>query len=405
MVYTSNGTFLNPVILAIVEPPIFWSAFLLALRSKQLHDKAQHAFSWLLHAIACLPGDQARLQREITEDTNVMELLLNSSHNETRALAQKIRHIIRSSVTDPTVSLQEGPGGRHDNDFPDFRHIAILPTAAELGSTDKPFLRPCSYLEDPETNACRESIHLDNQFRLLREDLIYEMRDELDIALKKKKGKHRGLVIDSLALQDLYYQSGKRMLKWGLTFTCSPDLKFFKGVKPTDRRKFLQDNKTVWRHQSMTCLLVDQRIVAFPSVHRDEDLLSRVPPVVVLQFEDPTTTIKLLSSLSQAKHIKLLQINTAVFSYEPVLLALKEKKALSLSSEVLLWNKDSVLLKPPSCPDSLVNAIKARPWQDLCSHLGTSKSIILDDAQANSLLSALSQRVSLIQGPPGLLSV
>ncbi|OBZ78261.1 NFX1-type zinc finger-containing protein 1 [Grifola frondosa] len=67
-----------------------------------------------------------------------------------------------------------------------------------------PVLRPSSVLEDPETEDDRVAIYLDNQFRLLREDMIYEMREELQIALGNKKRKHRGFVVEDLVLLDIF---------------------------------------------------------------------------------------------------------------------------------------------------------------------------------------------------------
>ena len=37
----------------------------------------------------------------------------------------------------------------------------------------------------------RVAVHLDNQFRLLREDMLAELRNDLQISLKKKQGKRR----------------------------------------------------------------------------------------------------------------------------------------------------------------------------------------------------------------------
>ena len=46
----------------------------------------------------------------------------------------KVKTVTTQSLVDPTTSLMEGPGGRHDNDFPDFHDISVLPTADELSS-------------------------------------------------------------------------------------------------------------------------------------------------------------------------------------------------------------------------------------------------------------------------------
>jgi hypothetical protein len=52
---------------------------------------------------------------------------------------------------------------------------------------------------------------------LLREDMIYEMHEELSIALKKKKGYHRGLVMEGFTLRDVHCGKEGRRCKWGIT--------------------------------------------------------------------------------------------------------------------------------------------------------------------------------------------
>ncbi len=46
----------------------------------------------------------------------------------------------RFSCTPQPSSAAVSPGGRHDNDFVNFREIAIYPTGDELLSTLRPFL-------------------------------------------------------------------------------------------------------------------------------------------------------------------------------------------------------------------------------------------------------------------------
>ena len=72
--------------------------------------------------------------------------------------------ILASSLTSANADFGQGPGGRHDNDFEDFRAISILPTANEIASTERAFLRPADVLNDHNTKESRISIHLDNQF-------------------------------------------------------------------------------------------------------------------------------------------------------------------------------------------------------------------------------------------------
>lgn len=172
------------------------------------------------------------------------------------------------------------------------------------------------------------------------------------------------------------------------------------------RKAHLVNHKSIFRHQSTVCLIIDQEtFVALPAVHRDEDLLAQNPPVVfVLQFDGEKSTTKTLLRLKAAKNIQVLQIDTAIFSYDPVLKALQEKQSLPLSEELLCWSQGSLMHSPSNQSSHMIriiDAIESNPTQDLHSLLQTPKPIALDRARISALLADLKQRVSLIQGPPG----
>ena len=405
-----SGQYLTKVVLTIVDPPIFWLPFVDAFRNGHLQEPAQICFAWLLLQLIMIPGDTSACYRNVAEDKLTLHLLLNFSHPEGQALGQRIQKVL--STTTAVVHSEHGysPGGRHDNDFVDFREIAILPTADEITNTDRPFLRPSSALDDPETLDTRTALYLDNQFRLLREDMMYEMREEMTMVLGVKKGKSgRALVIDELTVFGVHCGPEGKRSKWGLALKCNDDLPQLKGKSDLSKRQAYlkndQQGKKFLRHQSLVCLLVDGKLSAFSTLNRDEELLAQDPPMIVLQFEwyNISGITKILLELKNARKIKLVQINTAIFSYEPVLSTLQNIKDLPLSQELLFWKPgDGVeLVKHGSKMKLLVQMIQDNPRKDLKSYLGSSKSINLDNAQATSLLSGLTQTVSLIQGPPG----
>ncbi|RDB20814.1 NFX1-type zinc finger-containing protein 1 [Hypsizygus marmoreus] len=393
----AGGSLLNEVVVKIVEPSIFWDPFRKSFATGSLEANGQLCFAWLLHYLVSLPSSVSSVYRD--QAPLVLDALLASSNNGVRTFGQKIKHILETCSTGALVSGQDGPGGRHDNDFVDFRHISILPTSDEVTSTDPPFLRRSVALEDPSTESTRQATHLDNQFRLLREDMLYEMREELQIAFKKKKGYHRHFVINGLTVMALHCGPDNRRCKWGITLGCWDDFPQLKDVK--DRKKALTENRNILRHQSLACLIADDDIVAFPTVNRDEDLLAKKPPVIVLQFEGEATTIKALLKLKTSQNIRLIQIDTAIFSYMPILKALQQTTTMPLSPELLLWKENSIMSQTEEHPTALVQALRTNPQHDIQGLLKTKKSIRLDRSQAASLISGLMQKVSLIQGPPG----
>ncbi len=396
-----EGHYLHQIILHIVEPPIFWNPFVMSFRNGSLNADAQQCFGWLLHELICLPPEKTVTYRALAQDTSIQRLLLDSPSLEVRTLGQRIKHIL-STLNSPNGKEKEfGPGGRHDNDFTDFREIAILPTADEILSEEVPFLRLAETIDDPENTETRLVTHLDNQFRLLRDDMLAEMRDELQIIFGKKKGKHRGLIVDGFTVCGVVCGDVRKRHPWRMQLQATTDLRQMFHCKPKDRKAYLMNNRNVFKHQSLTCLVLDGEIVAFPTIDRDVDQLSDKFPVVTLQFTGKTSTTKALLRLKTAQSVTLVQIDTAVFAFEPVLRGLQELKDMPLADEILFWYPESPITQSSHAPTALIDQVESDPTVDLQNLLNTTKSIQLDESQASSLLTGLKQKVSLIQGPPG----
>jgi len=231
--------------------------------------------------------------------------------------------------------------------------------------------------------------------------MVHEMREELEVAQGKKKGHKMGLVAGGLKLLDLYCGTPAHRVKWGIQLECSHDLWIFDGVKPKDRKTALQNHRRFAKHGSMACILINDEVVGFASIHRDEDLLSKNPPIFVVQLGGEASTVSVLTRLKTAKNVKMVQIDTALFAYEPVLKAIQEIRDVPLAEELLFWNKDSTTRPPSFVEPGIVAALKSNPSCELQSYLGTSSSVKLDEKQAASLVTGLTKKVSLIQGPPG----
>ena len=77
-----------------------------------------------------------------------------------------------TSLKEMRQEQDEIPGGRHNNDFIDFRKIQILPTKEEFICEDFPYLpKMSSHRLLSEQQKCIAAL-LDRQFRLLREDML-----------------------------------------------------------------------------------------------------------------------------------------------------------------------------------------------------------------------------------------
>ena len=396
-----GGQYLSTVLGCMVKPPIFWGAFLAAFRAEALNPDGEAAFAWLLLQIVTappneLPDDGNILQ--VAEEPAVLARLANSSSSEAREYVHRLQHFLGTNAP----LIEEEAGGRHDNDHTDYRKIAILPTEDELTCLKAPFLRTSSYLDDPTQDpGTIASIHLDNQFRLLREDMLGEIKEEIQIALGKKKGRHRGLVFD-VRFGGLFTPAPGARGRIGLQLVAENDLWQLKGMDANKRKAHITKNKNIVKHGSLSCLIVDGRIIGFPCIIREEALLAQKPPTIVVGADLDKRVMKhMLLTLKMGKTVKLVQIDTAVFAFDPVLLALREMRRVPLQEELLQWEPESVVSSPASCPHDLVRRFEADVGQDLAPMLDLKKPVRLDASQAMSFRSGLKQRVSLIQGPPG----
>jgi hypothetical protein len=66
----------------------------------------------------------------------------------------------------------------------------ILPTPNEFASAERPFYRRADAIPGM-TQENRGQVHLDNQFRLLREDLLGELRSDFQIATGQRRGRRK----------------------------------------------------------------------------------------------------------------------------------------------------------------------------------------------------------------------
>lgn len=396
-----QGEFLRDIIILITEPPVFWDAFVKAQKSGRLAEEAVQSFSWLLLQMISLPADKSMSFVTVAKDSSIQKSLLESSRLEVRTIGQKIKHIIET-ITTPDSYLGNGPGGRHDNDFADIREISILPTPDELASKESPFLRQAVEIDECSKSA-RLAMHIDNQFRLLREDMLRDLREELQVAQGLKKGRRKGVAIDGLVIQGL---DSKDRQAWALLLQCIKDLPQFQSVKPSERKKYLSENRNFLKHQSLACLMMDGELSALVTINRNEDLLAEYPPIISVQFsgrEEFITTA--LIALKLKKRVALIQLNTAVFAYEPVLKQLQDTKQLLLSDEIMLWDREQNLRMVPQLDNlsmsTLVAQVRLNPSCELDNLLGLARPTQLDESQAKCLLGGLTQRLSLVQGPPG----
>ncbi|KAI3547081.1 ATPase [Colletotrichum filicis] len=215
----------------------------------------------------------------------------------------------------------------------------------------------------------RPRVHLDNQFRLLREDMLGELRDDLKAATGRKKSKKRAQILSGLMPVGVDTGDDRRSRACAVALTCLGGLEIIKKLPPAKCKAFFDDQRNFLRHQSFGALCGEDHIVAFAFLLRDVDQLSKKPPIVTLQFTDSEATARALQTLTPSNNLRFVLVDTPVFAYQPVLECLQELTELPLGERLL----------------RLPNDEKSQPQ---------------DSLQQTSYVQEYSP-LALIQGPPG----
>lgn len=399
-----NGQFLEKILLAIFEPRTLWNALVKAFRARELTDQSISSLAWMTIELLSLRSVDVLADAQALVDEGT---LFTCPLIEVRNRGHRIKHLIqmRSSSTAPDPS-SFSPGGRHDNDFEDFRRIAILPTSDEFGCTQRPYYLRADEVLLKEGHE-RVAAHIDNQFRLLREDLLSELREDVQIAQKAKKGRRSALRLTNLYVKTMSTGSDalKKQRPCTIGVGCNLNSWPMKKMARKAREDYLKQNSYFLKHQSIGCLIKGNEVVAFTSIERDRDdsglLLDN--PVIKLQVSGEEQIRKVLIALELHDDVDLITVSTPVFAYHPILKCLQEKLEFPLIQDLFLHEKGGSIETADTVPGDLMLRIaqQVRETANLQSVLKAPKPIVLDSSQAQSLLRALAQAVSLIQGPPG----
>ncbi|KAI1989899.1 hypothetical protein LOZ53_003465 [Ophidiomyces ophidiicola] len=392
-----NGQLLRSLLGAIIDSPTFWSAMVEANSTQSLTENSLTAFAWLLLQLLKTPACTEEIKK-VAKDIEGNRSFVDSSYAKVRQIGYKINNYLKSTSTFVNPDATCKPGGRHDNDFEDFRRISILPTPDEILSTELPFYRRMDEIYDAPAES-RPGMHYDNQFRLLREDLLGELRNDLHIALGQKQGKRSAIIISGLVFIAFEFKDHRKPCS--LAFECRDGLPQLSRLSRNDKEKALAESKNFLRHQSFGCLLNGDDIVAFASIDRDESLLSQDIPILTLQIPDAESLKRVLLCVGAVRSLQYIAVDTAVFAYEPILQQLQKMTFFPFASTILSSVPALQNVDHGSGIFNIIDRIKSSQGGDIQSVLGVSKEISLNISQLNSLSSCLSHAVSLIQGPPG----
>ncbi|KAH8675878.1 P-loop containing nucleoside triphosphate hydrolase protein [Xylariales sp. PMI_506] len=395
------GETLRQVVGAIVVPPLFWNALLSHAKDGLLEPHAEEGFAWLLLQLVHLPSSQDAAFRAEAEALLTADFLGRSRLAECQSGFEKVKFLLTHN-TPSTIDADLGklsPGGRHNNDFVNYRDISILPTRSELESDQKPFLQPVSSMMEVNVTG-RAHAHLDSQYRLLREDMLEEFRDDLRrVMTRTGKGPKQSKIITGLVLENLNTRSMKYERSCTMVFRCAVDILNMPNVNQAKRKKELMKTPSFLKHDSLGCILQNGKPVACATVDRNEDLLAQQPPRICLFVLSKVATKQVLLASSEGP-IDFVLVPTALFAYKPILERLQMKDSVELDHDILVYSK--IPRMSPFTPTAVVNLLDQADNQlDLKQSLGIAKSVYLDQSQIEAVKTALTYQVASIQGPPG----
>ncbi|KAF1730682.1 NFX1-type zinc finger-containing protein 1 [Beauveria bassiana] len=398
-----EGAFLRQILVAIVEPPTAWNILLEHYTNGGFADKDIEAFAWLCFEIVQHSGSELAAVTSEIESTLKIHPFNCQTNAKAREFGYQIQKVlqVKSSSSATATEDMDGPGGRHDNDFADFRRIAIFPTRDELSSTIPPFYRLAKEVANSNP-AERTGTHLDNQFRLLREDMLAELREDIRVAMGKRKGRRRAQILSKLLPIGIDTGDAKRGRHCALLLSVGAGLEQLTTKKSDVRKTYLKDNKNIMRHQSFGALCLKGEVICFAFVVRDIDNLVKDPPIISLQFCSSDGMAVALSHFHAIHDLVFIIIDTPVFAYEPVLERLKEMMELPLEEHLLQMSGDAggQDFAPADHLKAANQNIRQISSQGKQLRIG-GKAFDLDEAQADALTSALERPLAIIQGPPG----
>jgi hypothetical protein len=400
-----GGDLLKQLLTMIVCPETLWVALIAAYSNTQLSCEGELAFAWLLLELASWVKNSPLKVDSIARDLTERKVFINSDDRNLRAIGYRLENILQTS-TSAKPTADDGPGGRHDNDHANFRRVAIFPTDDELMCTEQAFYQVADAMTQQPFKQ-RSGAHLDNQFRLLREDFLAEIREGVKTSQDNAKGGQRQRFrLRGLSLVGAHYGTERFRTSFALILSVKSGLDSFARLGKNRRKAYLKDNPKFMKHQSFGCVIDHKRVVAFVTVLRVEELLvggsddddDCLEPRVVIRAPDKTSLEKLLTALISSRDAEFVMIDAPVFAYEPVLRCLQSTVELPLWQELFATSGEEIeaaVRLSEVAPLDIIRKIEGKGGFGLQSTLSLPKPVDLDASQLGSLLAGLRQSVSL----------
>ncbi|KAL7552460.1 hypothetical protein ACHAWF_015711 [Thalassiosira exigua] len=323
------------------------------------------------------------------------------------------------------------PGERHDNDHKNYRDISLVPTQQELGFEGRSWL-PLASGENALVADAEERM-LDRNFRLLREDAVAVMRENIANPRPSKVWSNARIIgasckdaFNPRGTSPLYFLAQfdmpARRIEWKLRRSLPKD--GLVALRRGDEAPMMaavyvrkDDDKNAWLNAPGGPVVglvfhhdVDiERVLgdAAANISISGEYERRAERLHSLDANDMNTRARLSEELQLLKAnfrtFTMTESSDSFFSYKPVLQSLQAMASVPLANDIAhlapTAERPAYLPSTVRMPEEGFDGIECN--LDDWSNDAIVNATTLDASQANALRLALTQRVALIQGPPG----
>ncbi|KAF3935208.1 hypothetical protein ABW19_dt0200627 [Dactylella cylindrospora] len=386
-----------------------------AARKDLLTPVSLEAFAWFLKEYLTFCQTPAPYTMDMLQDDALLDRFINSSVTELRLIGEKLKFWVDCGGLVRESDEVEGPlpGSRHDNDYDDFRRIQTLPTPLEINAIEPPFLvTPMKALSYEGKQ--RHAAYLDSQYRLLRQEMVYKIQQDYAELLTGTKIENEAVgpiaktVFENLGWGGLDTDATLHRRRFGLRLILRDGFeKYIEHNPETYYQRVQEDKEFPYRDGSLGCILLDDEIIGFGIVRRDEESLKEEPPRIIVtlekhDIENVLITVRLAMRTKPLDEIslRLIRADTAYYAHEPILKRLQQMKEIPLGQHLIFHKKGDRIPETSFAPRQAIRSLdRSGKLKDLLKKI--SYEVDIDSSQKSAILSGLRNKLTLIQGPPG----
>ena len=324
---------------------------------------------------------------------------------------------------DAAQRMMRPPGVRdHDNDKENYRTISIIPTTSELQSKENPYLPPADgseYIDNPEAAI------LDRQFRLMREDLVGTVKDELKDEFQIKAHQRRRLLPDPFIVGFGMKPEPHVIVRVSIPSRLQQRIQ---SMKNSEASEFFEKGpgKRILQHGTLVMLVYDATMTTTGvTSHKKKDrdirisavgtIVERMKPLKIIPVPETSKKTRVLEvgisftpeSMraitpllqkfeSKKKGVSMIGTNGGLFNASAGLFSLLPVLKALVKMDQIPMRDQLVHLHEPQKPN-LSHGGKC--FSDLSSSL--QEAVASDQAQKCALEEMFKSNTVLVQGPPG----